>query len=257
MADLGPEDSNTEGRDGERRDRLFESLWQANYTALVAFVRSRAPGLDAEDVVANVFESAYRAHKNGRGPGENARAYLYSATRRQMARAIDISDRSVPFDATETPLDLREDSPGLEHENEQVLIAAMNHLSASDRALLMGVLGEGRLLGEVAAENQMLPAAASRRLYKVKGRLRVRWVQEHINTDGAPPACLPFLEEAGTVLAGLASPERAERFWEHVQGCDVCAEAIHDAQAASRRFGVTRALTPDRGHGVISVMPLP
>ena len=126
-------------------------------------------------------------------------------------------------------------------ENRELLLSALNHLPVRDRALLIGVLGEERSVGEVAAQMQMSPAAASRRLYKVKGRLRSQWIQGHIDTAGAPGACRPYLEEAGIVLANLASPEREERFWEHVRGCDFCTEAIAGAQAASRRFGVSLA----------------
>ena len=112
MNGLSPDTSGEQEADDGAREALFEDLWREHYSTLVGFVRSRAPGLDAEDIVAAVFESAYRAHKNGRGPDTNARAYLYSATRRQMARAIDASDRSVPFDAADTPLDLSEARDG-------------------------------------------------------------------------------------------------------------------------------------------------
>ena len=47
-------------------------------------------------------------------------------------------------------------------------------------------------------------------------------------------------------------------FARHRHGLAAALRAIRDALAADTQFGsVGGALTPDRGHGVISVMPLP
>lgn len=232
------EHSGSDSRGPSSPAEFVDELWRRYAAALTRYARRRAPGVDADDIVSEVFAQTLHALEQGHGTVEHPRAYLYAATRNQIAReqrrrqrldaladheaaAGELSARAEP-----TPSDLT-----LVHE-------VLAGFSPTDQGLLFQVLGESRRLGDVAHDLGLTPAAASRRLYKVRSTFRARWIQIHVAVSEAPETCRPYLEVAGPVLAGTSTDAVAQEFWDHVHGCPVCPTIVAEARRGARTLAV-------------------
>lgn len=216
-----------------------QELWIQYANSMLQFTRSKIPSdADAEDAVTRVFENTYRALLSGGGPSSNPRSYLFSAMRHEISREQYRRDQQTYLEEIPSIRD------GLASANEDpgdksgLLREVLLEFSESDRRLLYEVLGEGAKLRDIALELGISPPTASRRLYKIRPRLKARWTQRHIDLFEAPDSCLPSLTQAGEVLAGIAGKRTETSFWNHVNSCQWCPDRIARGSREARAIAL-------------------
>ena len=225
--------------DAEAAAHEIEELWSAYSAQLTSYARRRASDLDADEVVASVFEATFRTMRAGNGPVDHPRAYLFAALKREIIRERERRSRVLTLDPDEA------DGYGASGHGrpgagsgEALLDDILSEYREDDRHLILAVFAENRPLGEVAPEVGRTGPSASRRLYKLRSQLRADWIQRHVRTDGAPEACLPYLRNTGAVLAGRRSDDGERAFWLHVDSCASCRERVAEAASSSRSLSV-------------------
>lgn len=230
---------NTPDGNSSAASNAIEELWVAYSEQLISYARQHASELDSDEVVANVFEATFRAKRAGSGPVDHPRAYLFAALKREIIRERERGFRVRTLDVDK--LDQHEidqhANPGTAP-GETLLADILSEYSSDDRHLLLSVFAENRPVGEVGPEVGRTGPSASRRLYKLRSRLRADWIQRHVRTSRVPEACLPYLQRAGSVLAGRRSDSGERAFWLHVDSCASCRERVAEAASSSRTLSI-------------------
>jgi len=156
--------------------RLAEFLRRERET-LIGYVRRRiddAAGYEAEDIVEDVIVNLFdRADPSI--PIRNLAAYIYGALRNRIVDYFRRRRETVPL--AETAADPRKD-PALEIEREELMddvFAAMESLTAEEKAVILATEMEGRPFKELAEEWAVplgtLLARKSRALEKIRKQL--------------------------------------------------------------------------------------
>jgi RNA polymerase sigma-70 factor (ECF subfamily) len=78
--------------------RRFEKIYRDHYDAIWRYVQFKGVGLDVEEIVADVFTTAWRKLKDI--PEEKAGAWLYAVTRNKIGDAMRDKARRIPMTLT-------------------------------------------------------------------------------------------------------------------------------------------------------------
>lgn len=156
-----------------RRERRFQSIYDANYELILGYALRRTGSMDdAADVTSETFVVAWR-RLDDVPEGERARLWLYGTARRVLAnhhrgvrRRRHLNDRL----ASLTPQPIVEPAAASEHPDASAIGAAFARLSDSDRDLLLLVGWEGMDNGEIAGIVGCSRAALRVRLHRARRR---------------------------------------------------------------------------------------
>jgi RNA polymerase sigma factor (sigma-70 family) len=156
----------TEASDAERFERWFADLYRTNHGAVLAYARRRVD--DADDVVSEVFTSAWRARGNVPDPAltwllrtaSNHIMHVYrsGARRQHLAARLERHAETPPTDPASTKA-----SP--------MIIAALNNLTAGDQELLRLSAWEELTTSEIAYVLTCSSGTARVRLHRARTRL--------------------------------------------------------------------------------------
>ena len=152
----------------------FQTIYEANYAAVVAYVRRRtATAADAQDAVAETFLTAWR--RVGEMPeGDAARAWLYGVARRVLANQRRGTRRRAGLSVR-----LRNDeeaSPDVEThvlaaDDRRTVLAALTRLRESDQEVLRLAVWEELPHREIASVVGCTEASVAVRLHRARARL--------------------------------------------------------------------------------------
>ena len=151
---------------GDREDR-YRALFDSCYRPLHAFARRRAPGPEADDLVAEVLTVAWRRLDDI--PADNALPWLYGVAHRTLAnqrRSTMRRQRLAQRIAENQP---RPSSPS---GSDVVVIDALLTLRPDDQEILRLVAWEDLSTTQVAVALDCTPNAAALRLSRARARLR-------------------------------------------------------------------------------------
>ncbi|MCQ9386534.1 RNA polymerase sigma factor [Brevibacterium moorei] len=230
----------------------FGPLWDTYHPRVAAFVRRRAPRLDAEDVASHVLEATLSATLRGLGPTRSVWSYLMQAARGEIARRTSALNHRIDPDegfAWDSEPDPHEPVPP---ETTDLLRSVVESFPEQDRIIILDAMAGKRKAGAIAQDLGRDAPWVSRRIHKLRPRLQQRWIQLHINDAGSAPACRKTLAQAGRVLSGQSTAGSALRFWTHVDSCEFCRTRVAEADHSSRRLGVLLPLllVPAAGSGL-------
>ncbi|MCQ9389654.1 hypothetical protein NQ038_13510 [Brevibacterium sp. 50QC2O2] len=230
----------------------FGPLWDAYHPRVSAFVRRRAPRLDAEDVASHVLEATLSATLRGLGPTRSVWSYLMQAARGEIARRTSALDHRIDPDegfAWDSEPDPHEPVPP---ETTDLLRSVVESFPAQDRIVILEAMAGKRKTGAIAQDLGRDAPWVSRRIHKLRPRLQQRWIQLHVNDAGSSPECRKTLAQTGRVLSGQSTAGSALRFWTHVDSCEFCRPRVAEADHSSRRLGVLLPLllVPAAGSGL-------
>jgi RNA polymerase sigma factor (sigma-70 family) len=156
-------------------DELAEKAFRRHYGQVYAFVRRRsASEADAEDIAAEVFADAAEALDRFRPGASPVLAWLYTVARRRLADEARRRSRIAPLAVHEPPEYGRDVAA--------VLRRGIAELPASQRAVVVLKLIEGRSFREVAERVGTSEAACKMRLARALERLR-----DHLEEEGVEP----------------------------------------------------------------------
>lgn len=153
----------------------FEVFYRQHWPGVLGFARRRTESsADAADITAEIFVVAWRRRQEMPEDGE-ARLWLFGVARHTMAnhqRGLARQDR-LQARLLQAVEQLAPDPAevALDHENSEVILAALRALPEADRELLMLVGWDGLTPQQAAQVLKVSPALARVRLHRARQRL--------------------------------------------------------------------------------------
>ena len=150
-----------------RVDR-FRSLFDVSYQAVQAYARRRCPAVDAEDVVAETFATAWRRLDDI--PVGAELPWLYGVARRVLANQRRGADRRARLltRLRAVPAPRETATPG----DDAVVLSALAQLRVADQEILRLAAWEELSTAAIAVTLGCTPNAAALRLSRSRSRLR-------------------------------------------------------------------------------------
>lgn len=175
------EQSREQGREqGPLTPARTEALFAAHATGVYRYARSRLPGAEAEDVVAEVFAIAWR---KGELP-DNPRAWLLGVARRVMANQLRAQQRRTALveRVRAHPVPPGQDGVRLVGELDE-LTRALALLRPADREVIALLAAAELSTPEVAQVLGCTTATAATRVHRARRRLRAAY--ERLTEEGS------------------------------------------------------------------------
>lgn len=136
--------------------------------------------MDADDLLSAAVLSTWEKWVEGRGPVENAHAYITQAMRNRLKDEMRAPrSRNVALETLPQELTLSDDTDRVHAAIDHAIVAtAMTHLPDEQRMLLTHIVVDGRKPQAVAGETGRSAARISSALYRAKSALRIELVLE-------------------------------------------------------------------------------
>jgi RNA polymerase sigma factor (sigma-70 family) len=162
-------------------ERAYAALWSRHYPAARKAARAVTSSHDPEDLAQEAFTRIFAAIKNGKGPTDNFRAYLY-ATLRSVSMAWSAKlEPTVDLSTQENLLITDSDIASLT-EDKRLTLSAFRNLPEDWRTVLWYSEIEGMTPAEIAPIMGLNPRAVSALAFRAREGLRDSWLQAHIPT---------------------------------------------------------------------------
>lgn len=184
-------------------DGAYDELYRQHSPAVRRYALSvRRPGIDVDDVVAEVFLRVLRAVRAGHGPRDYVRTYLVTAVRRVLSEWVTARrDEPVHTDqlgewAGRQAGGQQEDHQSREAERE-LLASAFTRLPARWRTVLWRMEVEGHRPASIAEEFGLTPNATAVLAHRARQGLRAAYLEVAAGKRGtrrhspAAPGCAP------------------------------------------------------------------
>lgn len=211
-------------RDGN--DRAYSVLWERHRQAAQTAARGIAKH-DPEDMAQEAFARILQAIRNGAGPTEGFRPYLY-ATLRTISMAWSVKDPSM-FSLDEQ-IDSLQDGTNLADvsADRSMTVRAFTALPKEWRTVLWYTEVEGMTPAEVAPILGMTAGSVAALSFRARNGLRESWLQTHnaIASPEAPDDCQWAHRHFASYLRDSISARRAERLQNHLVDCFPCSTSF-------------------------------
>lgn len=211
-------------------------LWDRHAPAALRAARAITRSIDPEDLVSEAFAKTLSAIRNGGGPTDAFRPYLFAAVRsaaatwggKQKDIALEYIDE-LPVDEGEDSLDVLSDKA--------LLAAAFKELPERWRTLLWYLEVEGMKPREIAPLMGLTPNAVSVLASRAREGFKTAWLQAHISEPGRDAECRWACERivARERRRKISRADR-ERFETHLEGCRRCTMASTEIAEASSKL---------------------
>jgi RNA polymerase sigma factor (sigma-70 family) len=192
---------------------------------------------DAEDVVAEAFQSVLQSIVAGKGPGTFFRAYLLSTVtrlshqRNRKASKVLASGDDPILDQT-----LVESDAVISAFESRTVAKAFRALPERWQAVLWYLDVERMKPAAVAPILGLTPNAVSALAVRAREGLRRQYLQSHL-ADQADSKCADFASKLGNFLRGGLSIATERKVRNHLHGCSTCTAALaelKDVQGSMR-----------------------
>lgn len=216
----------------------FDDLYERHLSIASTVARRNVDNLsDAEDVVAEAFQSVLQSLVAGKGPDTFFRAYLLSTVtrlshqrNRKAGRVLPSGDESV-LDQT-----LAESDAAISAFESRTVAKAFRALPERWQAVLW-YLDVERMKPAVVAPIMGLSAnAVSALALRAREGLRRQYLQSHI-ADQSDGKCAEYALKLGSFIRGGLSSASERKVREHLEGCSQCTAALaelKDVQGSMR-----------------------
>jgi len=214
---------------------------------------------DAEDVVAEAFQSVLQSLVSGKGPDTFFRAYLLSTVarlshqrNRKSGKVLPSSDDSV-LDHT-----LADSDPAISAFESHTVAKAFRSLPERWQAVLWYLDVERMKPAAVAPILGLSANAVSALALRAREGLRRQYLQYHI-AEQADDKCLEYVSKLGNYIRGGVSSGTARKIRGHLEGCPSCTAALAElkyVQGSMRAVllplitGIPAALWVGKGAGL-------
>lgn len=182
---IGRNDAELLARLREGDNAAYDALYREHASAVRRYALSaRRPGIDVDDVVAEVFLRVLRAVRAGHGPRDHVRTYLITAVRRVISEWLS-ARRDEPMHNEQLGERAGADGDHQSQEAERELLArAFDRLPARWRAVLWRTEVEGHRPAGIAAEFGLTPNATAVLAHRARRGLRAAYLEESGGTAG-------------------------------------------------------------------------
>ncbi|MGO4145928.1 sigma-70 family RNA polymerase sigma factor [Paenarthrobacter sp. YAF11_1] len=205
----------------------FDGLYERHISIASTVAKRNVDNLsDAEDVVAEAFQSVLQSLVAGKGPDTFFRAYLLSTVtrlshqrNRKAGKVLPSSDESV-LDQT-----LADSDSAVSAFESQTVTKAFHALPERWQAVLWYLDVERMKPAAVAPILGLSANAVSALALRAREGLRRHYLQLHI-ADQPDDACAAFVTKLGNYLRGGLSSAAERKVREHLNGCSKCTAAL-------------------------------
>lgn len=217
-------------------DSAYAALWERHVASGRRAARAVSPSVDPDDLVSEAFTSILAAIRNGGGPREGFRPYLFSTIRNTAA--------SWGRRGSDVPLDDLDDRPAETGDvaefvaDRSVLVQAFRELPAQWRTLLWYVEVEGMKPREIAPLLGMTPNAVSALAYRARGGFRHAWLAAHVSDPRRPAECRWVCERLVALDKNPIPRGDRRRFEAHLRECQACRIVAADLEDVSQKLRV-------------------
>ena len=184
----------THGEGGEELSSAparFESLFDAHFTAVSAYVRRRVAADRVDDVVAETFLTAWR-HIGSLPLDEGARWWLYRVAYRIVGQQWRGRSRRSRLEArlaaTPRPVPRSPENDTVVADELRRVLEASSHLAEVDAEILRLSCWEGMSRDEIAVVLELTPNAVSQRLHRARANLTKHYDRLARRNDRTPAA---------------------------------------------------------------------
>lgn len=214
----------------------YGMLWDRHAPAALRAARAITSSIDPEDLVSEAFAKTFSAIRNGGGPTEAFRPYLFAAVRnaaatwggKQKDLALEYIDE-LPVDDAEDSLDVLSDKA--------LLTAAFKDLPERWRTLLWYLEVEGMKPREIAPLMGMTPNAVSVLASRAREGFKTAWLHAHIKEPGRDAECRWTCERIVAQGRRRHVPRAdRKRFDAHLERCRRCMVASTEVAHASSKL---------------------
>ena len=207
-----------------------EELWRRHRAAAHGFASSLTQRFDADDLTSEAFTRVLSTIRNGRGPTDAFRPYLFVAIR-NVAITWSKSPATQSWEDTEEiAFDAKADGALIDRVNRDKLVEAMDTLPEQWRRVLWATEVEGLRPAELAEALDLKPNAVAALSYRAREALKQAWVQVHVGEDLGSGEHRWVRERAGRYVCHALTPRQRQRFISHLDCCAPCASAVRDAE---------------------------
>ncbi|MFD2840087.1 sigma-70 family RNA polymerase sigma factor [Populibacterium corticicola] len=220
-------------RGGE--ERAYAALWSRHYPAARKAARAVTSSHDPEDLAQEAFTRIFAAIKNGKGPTDNFRAYLY-ATLRSVSMAWSAKlEPTVDLSTQENLLITDSDIASLT-EDKRLTLSAFRNLPEDWRTVLWYSEIEGMTPAEIAPIMGLNPRAVSALAFRAREGLRDSWLQAHIPTTSQANSeeCQWTEQHIASYARGSITTRRKTRIENHLKRCNDCSLLLAELQGVSQ-----------------------
>ncbi|MFT4232197.1 MAG: sigma-70 family RNA polymerase sigma factor, partial [Leucobacter sp.] len=215
-------------------------MWSRHRGAGLSAARSIAPGLDAEDLVAEAYTKIYELIADGRGPHGAFRPYLYRVIRTLSADAYR-SPEDASGELEDIP-DLAEAGPWEDnHFDLNAAARAFESLDERWQSVLWYTEVEGMPPREVAKLMRISPNGVSKLHSRARDALRSAWVEAHVTRQIADAECRSTLENLQRYRRGRLTAGLNRRVEAHLAECSDCAKVDQEYSVLNQRLALVLA----------------
>ncbi|MBB6405977.1 sigma-70 family RNA polymerase sigma factor [Arthrobacter sp. AZCC_0090] len=183
---------------------------------------------DADDVVAEAFQSVLQSLVAGKGPEHFFRAYLLSAVTRLSHHKNRKAGRTLPT-SDETVLDhkMTPDDPAIRAFESQTVARAFRSLPERWQSALWYLDVERMKPAAVAPIMGLTPNAVSALGVRAREGLRRQYLQMHVS-ETPQGDCTEFVSQLGSYVRGGLSKSAEAKVRDHLDGCAKCTAVLLD-----------------------------
>ena len=211
----------------------FGTLYERHVGAVRGLARRLCGNqADADDVVADVFTNTLRAIKSGRGPRDEMRSYVLTATRhtviklrtrRDSGRAVPTSDEQLDRAVT--------DDPFAGADSGDTIGAAFVQLPDRFRNVLWLSCVEDMPPAEVGRRTELSAGAVSSLTMRARRALARSYLVSRISQPIVSADCIPIRDLLPSVVRDEAAAGTINRVDRHLASCCECREAFDEMQS--------------------------
>jgi RNA polymerase sigma factor (sigma-70 family) len=239
----------------------LQELWRRHQRAAHRYATSLTRRFDADDLVSEAFLRVFSTLRNGRGPNDALRPYLF-VTIRNIAIKWAKSPGSVSLgDVDEPGYDANLGGALLDTANRGKLQEAMSSLPEQWQRILWATEVQGQRPADLAPTLRLQPNSVAALAYRARVALKQAWVQVHVGDDLGSGEHRWVRERAGRYVCRALTAQQRERFRAHLDTCVPCAVLVRDAEhLAVLPIGALAVLlplgaSPPLGAGVLGGTP--
>lgn len=207
-----------------------EELWRRHRVAARGYASSLTRRFDPEDLTSEAFTRVLSTLRNGGGPTDAFRPYLFVAIRN-----VAITWARTPMshsweDIDQTAYDPMIDSALVDSANRDKLKKALDSLPEQWRQILWATEVEGLRPSALAAQLGLTPNGVAALAYRAREALKQAWVQVHVADDLASGEHRWVRERTGRYVCRSLTARQRERVRAHLDDCTSCARVVSDAE---------------------------
>lgn len=221
-------------RTRELDDAAYSTLWKRHNAAALSAARSITHRHDPEDMAQEAFVRILNAIRNGAGPEQGFRSYLYATLRTISMAWSEKNQNTVNID---DQANLLSDGSDLSTEtaDKSLTVTAFAALPAEWRTVLWYTEVEQMTPAEIAPILGMTPGAVAALSFRARNGLRQSWLQAHAAAPNpeASSECKWAHDSFAAYLRDTLSARRTERIQNHLVGCFPCSTAFAELSAVN------------------------